>query len=110
MDKSCLVTVRVLGHWLIQRFEGEAMLASANPRFVVAVLILDSKSAFLVPQSEVRLSTHRVAFFAIDSLAKVFADTNVVGNLYRLRIQELDLGDSKRFVLTVTEAVPEQSK
>lgn len=104
-DRNCTVTVKVLNHWLIQRFDGEAMVASASPRFVVALLILDTKSAFLVPQSEVQLSTHRVAFFAIDSLAKVFAETNIVGNQYRLSVRELSIGDSKRFVLTVTEAV-----
>ena len=108
--KTCTIDVNVLSHWLIQKFRGEAILAAADPRFVVAVLLLNTKSAFPIPGSEVELSTHRMAFFAIDSLVKVFAESDVIGKSYRMNVQALEIAGKRRFILSVLEDLPDGTR
>jgi hypothetical protein len=99
--KTCTIEVKVLSHWLIQKYSGDAILAAANPRFVVAVLIANTKALFPIEGTGVELTTHRVAFFAVDSLTKVFAESDIVGKEYRLNVQQLDIGGKRSFLLNV---------
>ena len=102
-EKTCMleIKVKVLAHWLIQRFSGEAVLAAVNPRFVVALLIANTSEPFLVDCADVSFKTHKVVFFAIDSIAKVFAESDVLGKDYRLMVQQLDIEGKKRYVISV---------
>lgn len=88
---TCTVQAKVLNHWIIQDFRGEAIVASPKPRFVVALLIADTKMPFQVSGSAVGFTTHRVAFFAVGSITKVFAETDVVGKEYRLAIEQREI-------------------
>jgi hypothetical protein len=96
-----VIEAKVLASWLIQRFAGEAMLAAVSPRFVVALLIANTKSPFAVEGTQVTLATQRVAFFAIDSITKVFAESDVVGKDYRLNVEQLEIDGKRSYTLTV---------
>lgn len=100
---TCVIEVKVLAHWLIQKFAGEALLASVNPRFVVAAVIANTKSPFAVEGTRVSFPTQRIAFFAIDSITKVFAESDVVGKEYRLDVQQLVIDGRKSYTLTLAE-------
>jgi hypothetical protein len=102
-DKVCTIDVQVLAHWLIQRFDGEALLAAAQPRFVVAVTLSNTKAGFPIADTGVELTTYRVVFFAIDSVTKVFSESDVVGKRYRLEVRQLNIDGNRRFVLTFVD-------
>jgi hypothetical protein len=102
-NNTCIIDVKVLAHWLIQRFSGEAILAAVKPRFVVALLIANTKSAFPVDSPNVTFTTHRVAFFAIDSITKLFAESDVLGKEYRLMVQQLEVEGKKSYSIRVVE-------
>jgi len=99
--QSCIIEAKVLTHWLIQRFEGEAILASAKPRFVVALLIVKTRTPFSVEGTDITFATHKVAFFAIDSITKVFAESDVIGKEYRLRLEQQEIDGKKSYWLQV---------
>jgi hypothetical protein len=89
--ETCIVQAKVLNHWIIQKFAGDAIVASPQPRFVVALLLTGTKMPFQVESTNVTFTTHRVAFFAISSIVKVFAETDVVGKEYRLAIEQREI-------------------
>lgn len=99
--QSCIIEVKVLAHWLIQRFEGEAILASVNPRFVVAVLIANTRTPFSVEGTGITFATHKIAFFAINSITKVFAESDVIGKEYRLTLEQQEIDGKKSYSLEI---------
>jgi hypothetical protein len=101
MSDVTTVNVRVIAHWIIQRFSGEALVASPKPRYVVALLIEGTKAPYRPIGTDVTFSTHRVAFFAIESIVRVFAESDVLGKDYRMEIQQIAVGDSKRYIIHV---------
>lgn len=96
---TCTIDVKVLVHWPIQRFAGEAILAAVQPRFVVALLIANTKAPFAC--SQVTLNAHSVAFFAIDSITKVFEESEVLGKSYRMTIEQSDIDGKKAYTIRV---------
>jgi len=102
-NQYCIINVRVLAHWLIQRFEGEAILASADPRYVVGLLLEDSKAPYSPIKSKVELTTYRVAFFAIGSITKVFLDSDIIGKEYKLRVDQTEIDGRKTYSLGAVE-------
>jgi len=101
--ETCTLEVKVLAHWLIQRYTGDAILAAADPRFVVALLIANTKSQFSVDNStSVSFTTHRVGFFAIGSITKVFAESDIDGKEYRMLLEEREIDGKKSYSLSVT--------
>ena len=96
-SEVCVLQVKVLAHWTIQKFSGEAVLADADPRFVVALLIADTKAPFLVEETGVTFASQRVAFFAIHSITKVFAESDVLGKDYRLQVRQMNIAGRKVF-------------
>lgn len=101
--KTCVIEVNVLAHWLIQRFSGEAVLAAADPRYVVALLIKDTKAPFAVKDTEVTFSAHRVAFFAIGSITRVFGDGDVVGKDFRLAVTQEEVNGKTIYAISLEE-------
>lgn len=99
-NETCMIEVKVLAHWLLQRFSGEAVLAAAKPRFVVALLIANTKTPFSIGPTAVTFATHRMAFFAIDSITKVFAESDVLGKDYRLRVQQMEIAGKKIYSIS----------
>ena len=97
------IQVKVLAHWLIQKFAGEAILAAANPRFVVALLIANTKMPFTIDGTNLTFATQRVAFFAIDSIVKVFAESDVVGNDYKLSVEQQTIGGKQAYFIEVVQ-------
>jgi hypothetical protein len=98
---TCVIEVKVLAHWLIQRFAGEAILAAADPRFVVALLVAKTQTPFSVEGTHVTFATHRVAFFAISSIVKVFAESDVIGKRYRLSVTQREIDGTKSYSIGV---------
>jgi hypothetical protein len=97
------IEVKVIAQSLIQRFAGEAILAATNPRFVVALLIANSKMPFTIEGTNVTFATHRVAFVAIDSPTKVFLETDVVGKEYKLSVQQQTIGGKQAYYMEVIQ-------
>lgn len=95
--ETCVLDVKVLAHCLIQKFSGEAIVAAAHPRFVVTVLIANTKSPYIVPGTQVTLATYRVAFFAIGSITKVFAESDIIGKEYRLMVSQEELAGRRTY-------------
>ncbi len=83
---SVIITIKVLSVWLIQDFEGEATLASLDPRFVIALQILDSQERYNVAESEVAFNTHRIASFAVHSIVRLFMESDVEGEIYDIKV------------------------
>jgi hypothetical protein len=92
---TCEIRVKVLAHWLIEEFIGEAISAAPHPRFVVALLIADTRRPHVVDRTDVSFTTHEVAFFAVGSITKVFAESDIVGKEYRLTVEQREI-DGKR--------------
>lgn len=99
-QKTCKLRVQVLSAVLIERFSGEALWAGVRPRYVVAVLLLDTKSHYQPHDSDFELTTHRMAFFAIDSVTKVFKESDVVGKEYSLDVRSEVFDQTTRFFLS----------
>lgn len=99
--QECIIQAKVLGYWLIQKFSGEAILAAVQPRFVVAVMIGETKGALDVANSGVTIVTHKLAFFAISSITKVFAESDVIGKAYNLQVQQQEVNGQKTYSLAV---------
>lgn len=88
--------VKVLSVWMIEEFEGQAILAGVEPRFVVALLIKDSDELYKAENSDVNFTVHRVVFFAINSIVKLFMESNVEGKEYDLTV-ETEIFNGNRF-------------
>jgi hypothetical protein len=99
--ERCVLEVKVLNHWLIQRFSGQAILAAVKPRFVVALLAAGSAGPFAVADSGVTLTAHRVVFLAVGSIVKVFAETDVIGKDYRLTVEQHEEDGKKSYTVAV---------
>jgi hypothetical protein len=99
--RRCIVRATVLNHWTLHKFKGEAMLAAPQPKFVVALLLADTRMPFQA--DDVAFTTHRVAFFAIGSIVKVFAETDVVGKEYRLAIERLTIDGKSSYVIGIAD-------
>ena len=99
--ESCEVDVKVLSVVQLTQFEGEAILAHSDPKFVVALLLKDSKSLLTVQDSAVSFAVHWVAFFAIHSVARLFIESSVVGRSYRLHIETETIRGRKKYALRV---------
>ena len=99
-QQSAVLRVRVLSAILIEKFSGEALWAGVRPRYVVALLLLDTKSAYKPQESDFELTTHRMAFFAIDSIVKVFVESDIVGKEFTLNIQSQILDQTTRFFVS----------
>jgi hypothetical protein len=99
--ETCVIEVKVLAYWLIQRYAGEAILAAADPKFVVALLIANTQAPFSVEETNVTFATHRVAFFAISSIVKVFAESDVVGKRFRLTVTQREIDGKKSYSIAV---------
>jgi hypothetical protein len=100
MEKeSIALKVKVLNAWKIEKYDGQAILAGVKPRFVVALLIRDSDENYKIDNSNANFKTHRVVFFAIDSLVKLFLDSDIEGNNYDLIVDIEDFKDKKLFYL-----------
>jgi len=95
--ERCVIEGRVLCYSIVQKFSGEAIRAAIKPRFVVTILIVDTKEQFSVRDTGVTFTTHRVALFAIDSIVKVFGETDVIGKDYRLAIERREIDGDVSF-------------
>jgi hypothetical protein len=86
-SESCEVIVKVL--WLshMSEFDGKAVLADLDPRFVVGLLLHDSEEIHTLDGSGIQLPFQQVAFFAIRSPTKLFMASDVVGQKYRIRVE-----------------------
>jgi hypothetical protein len=102
-ESSATINVRVLAHWMIQRFSGPAIMAAVTPRFVVCVLIADTKEQWQLPGTDMSFAAHRVAFFAIDSITKVFAESDVIGRDFSLRIARISLDGKTVYTLGIAD-------
>jgi hypothetical protein len=100
---TSVVEIKVLNHWIIQKFAGEAILADVKPRYVVALLIANTKTPFQLEGTDVAFMTHRVAFFAVGSIVKVFAESDVIGKEYRLMIEQREIDGKKIYWLGVAD-------
>lgn len=96
---SCEVQVKVLSVCKIHEFRGVAIVAAARPKFVVSMILEGSQQEYQPPGSQVSLPVQTVAVFAIDSVVKLFIDSNIVGNTYDLRIDTEVINGIKRFYL-----------
>lgn len=100
--ESCVVKVKVLSVLPIQQFDGEAILAHHDPRFVITVLLEGSKSVYEDKSSKVSFTIYSVAFFAIHSASKLFMESgDIVGNVYDLKIESEIIGGSRRYWLSL---------
>ncbi|WP_133513276.1 hypothetical protein [Candidatus Thiosymbion oneisti] len=100
---SGIIRAKVLSVWKITNFEGDAILAGADPRFVIAFQILDSQEQYNVAESDVVLNTHRVVFFAVHSIVQLFMESDVEGKTYDIKVtSELYKGNSL-YYLQLTE-------
>ncbi len=99
-QQSAILRVRVLSAVLIERFSGEALWAGVRPRYVVALLLLDTKSVYKPQGSDFELTTHRIAFLAIDSITRVFVDSDVVGKEFALNIRSEIFDQTTRFFVS----------
>ena len=99
--ETSIIEAKVLNHWIIQKFAGDAILAAIAPRYVVALLIANTKTPFQVEGTEVTFMTHRVAFFAVDSIVKVFAESDVIGKEYRLTVEQREIDGKKTYWIGV---------
>lgn len=85
--ESSRLRVKVLRVWNIEKFQGDAILAGVKPRFVIALLLRDSAESYRLENSNVSFMTHRVAFFAIDSVVKLLLESDVEGKQYDLILE-----------------------
>ena len=93
--ESSQLRVKVLRVWKIENFEGDAILAGVEPRFVIALLIKDSAEPYTLENNDVSFMTHRVAFFAIDSVIRLFLESDVEGKQYDL-ILEIEIYNGQK--------------
>jgi hypothetical protein len=95
---SCELPIRVLSVRRITEFEGEAVLTHSDPKFVVDVLIEDSKSSFCHP-SGVVLTVHSVVTLAIHSVWKLFleGESDIAGERYTLKIDMTEEEGTRRY-------------
>ena len=98
-NESCELGVKVLASWKIERFEGQAILAGVRPRFVIALLIKDSSEPYHVKDSDVSFLAHRVVFFAVDSIIKIFMESGVEGKEYTMTIETEMIDKRKTYFL-----------
>jgi hypothetical protein len=89
VTKTCQFRARVVATPMIHEFQGEAILAGNKPRFVVMLFLLDTKESYGIEDTGVHFTTHRAALFAIDSLVRLFGESDVVGKEYDL-VLEMD--------------------
>ena len=99
--ETCTLDVKVLVHWTIQRFSGEVIVAAVQPRFVVALQIVNSQAPFAVEGSGVTLTAHKIVFFAIDSLTRVFEETDILGKTYRMVVEQSQINGKNAYTLRV---------
>lgn len=85
----------------ITNFEGEAISAHFDPRYVVAFLLDNSKQNYLVHGSDVAFPSYQVALFAIHSVTELFqaSDFEVIGRSYRLKVAMETTDDKRRYRL-----------
>jgi hypothetical protein len=95
--ESCEVKVKVLAVSRFREFRGTAMVAGINPKFVIS-LILDEHS-YQPADSSVTLPVHTVATFAIDSVVRLFIESDIVGRECTLRIDTEVINGIKRYFL-----------
>jgi len=91
------INVKVVSIVPITRFAGEAIRTHFDPRFVVALLLDDSVQGFAIKGTDISVPSYPIAFFAIHSVAQLFktANSDIVGETYRLRIT-IDTVDGKK--------------
>ena len=61
-------------------------MAGIRPKFVVSMTVAEPEGGYQVPGSEVRLPVQTVVTFAIDSVVKLFIESDILGREYNLRI------------------------
>jgi hypothetical protein len=95
------ISVKVVSILPLASFEGEAILAPFDPRYVVAFVLEDSRQNYSIHGSDVVFPSHQVAFFAIHSVAQLFgaSDYKVVGRSYRMRVTMETSGGTTRYRL-----------
>jgi hypothetical protein len=93
------ISVRVVSVLPLVRFEGEAIRADLDPRYVVALMLDKSKQNHAIQGSDVIFPVHEVAFFAIHSVTQLFMSSEVVGESFRLRIEMDTVAGTRRYRL-----------
>src|SRR2546426_11228894 len=83
---NATIDVKVLAYWMIQEFSGQAVLAGIMPRFVVCLLIKNTQEKWKLSGPDGSLATHRVGFFATESITKGFAESDVLGQEVALNL------------------------
>jgi hypothetical protein len=86
---------------MIQKFAGRALLAGLRPRFIVALQIEGTETPFQPEGARLSFATHRLALFAIDSITRVFADSDVIGKEYTLTVEQQIVDGKTTFWLGV---------
>ena len=95
------VKAKVLAIIPIKDFDGEAILASADPHYVIVFMIDNTKHQYLSSDGKVSFTTYNVAFFAIHSVAKLFIESDIVGKSYNINIQSYIEGGVKRYSINI---------
>jgi hypothetical protein len=62
---------------------------------------MNSQSLLTIDESGVSITTHRVSFFAIGSITRVFGESDVIGNKYRLTIEQQENDGQKSYSITL---------
>ncbi|MGO8902368.1 MAG: hypothetical protein ACLQU5_29065 [Isosphaeraceae bacterium] len=101
VKNTCVVKVKVFAVWMIEDYKGEAILAAVRPRFVVAVLLDGFRRKHTVENSDVAFTVNTLAVFAIESVVRVFKESEVVGKVYDLRIEVEQIQGKPRYFLRV---------
>ena len=83
----CVIEIKVLSLHYIGHFEGEAIMASMDPKYVVSAMICNTKDSYKIEHSNVDFCVYSAVNFAISSVAKVFMESNVIGNTYTMRVE-----------------------
>jgi hypothetical protein len=97
----CEVKVKVIAIFKMTEFEGQAILAHRDPKFVIALLLKDSKMIYEANNSKVNFLVHQVAFFAIHSVTQLFMESKVVGEVYKLRIETEIIDGTRKYWLSL---------
>lgn len=95
----CLIKAKVLNVTLINKFDGNALLAGILPKFVVTLLFEDKRTQYGDPGSEMSFPVYPVAFFAVDSVVKIFLESEIVNQVFNLRVEKREVNGIVRYWL-----------
>ena len=93
------MTAKVVSVLPLERFDGEALLAHFDPRYVVALMPEQPRQSYAIPSSDVVLPAHQVVFFAIHSPVQLFMQSEVIGEVFKLNVEVDTTPTGKRFRL-----------